>query len=50
MNSPFTLKALNDLFQQKGKYFVYYINDQPVSREEAKDHLDLHRTKLADLL
>ena len=32
------------------KYFCYNINGIPATRQQAKNHLDLHRTKLAELL
>lgn len=34
----------------KKKSFSYFINDELVTREEAKDYLELHSTKLAELL
>lgn len=31
-------------------YFIYQIGDKKVTRQEAKDHLELQSTKLAELL
>lgn len=38
------------ILDNKKKLFVYLINDELVTREEAKDYLELHSTKLAELL
>ena len=53
MNSILTAKKIRGLevrYLKNSKYFEYSIDDKSVSREEAKDHLERQKTKLAELL
>lgn len=47
---PKKIRNLKVRYFRKDKYFEYLIDEKKVTRQEAKNYLELQKTKLADLL